>query len=66
MVIIIISALLHFQYPDTLPEIAIKNPRGLSDQRLQQIEKDLQETAQNNEGMIMLYQLIEVSDCFTR
>ncbi|XP_022673292.1 E3 ubiquitin-protein ligase RNF25-like isoform X3 [Varroa destructor] len=48
-------------YPDTLPEITIKNPRGLSDQRLQQIEKDLQDNAQSNKGMMMLYHLIEVA-----
>ncbi|KAH7959466.1 hypothetical protein HPB49_011324 [Dermacentor silvarum] len=48
------------EYPDVLPEITIRNPRGLSDEKIAKIQADLQDTAQENVGSPMLYQLIEV------
>ncbi|KAH8039229.1 hypothetical protein HPB51_005475 [Rhipicephalus microplus] len=47
------------EYPDVLPEITIRNPRGLSDDKIAKIQEDLQDTAQENVGSPMLYQLIE-------
>ncbi|XP_037513133.1 E3 ubiquitin-protein ligase RNF25 [Rhipicephalus sanguineus] len=49
------------EYPDVLPEITIRNPRGLSDEKIVKIQEDLQDTAQENVGSPMLYQLIEVA-----
>lgn len=49
------------EYPDVLPEITIRNPRGLSDDKIAKIQEDLQDTAQENVGSPMLYQLIEVA-----
>lgn len=44
-----------------MPIIAIKNPRGLSENRIQDIEKDLNKRAKDNEGMMVLYELIQAS-----
>lgn len=49
------------EYPDVLPDITIRNPRGLSDEKISKIQEDLQDTAQENVGSPMLYQLIEVA-----
>uniref|UniRef100_A0A2R5LLG1 E3 ubiquitin-protein ligase RNF25 n=1 Tax=Ornithodoros turicata TaxID=34597 RepID=A0A2R5LLG1_9ACAR len=49
------------RYPETLPDIAIRNPRGLSDEKIEKIRTELQETAESNVGCPMLYQLIEVA-----
>lgn len=49
------------EYPDVLPEITIRNPRGLSDEKIAKIEQDLQDMAHENLGSPMLYQLIEVA-----
>lgn len=49
------------EYPDVLPEITIRNPRGLSDEKTAKIEQDLQDMARENLGSQMLYQLIEVA-----
>lgn len=49
------------EYPDVLPEITIRNPRGLSDEKIAKIQADLQDTAQENVESPMLYQLIEVA-----
>lgn len=49
------------EYPDLLPEITIRNPRGLSDEKIAKIEQDLQDMAHENLGSPMLYQLIEVA-----
>lgn len=49
------------KYPDVLPEILIRNPRGLSDEKIEKIQRELQETAEGNVGCPMLYQLIEVA-----
>ncbi|CAN7987920.1 unnamed protein product [Ixodes pacificus] len=48
------------EYPNALPEVAIRNPRGLSDEKIERIRRDVQETARENAGGPMLYQLIEV------
>lgn len=49
------------EYPNALPEVAIRNPRGLSDEKIERIRRDVQETARENVGSPMLYQLIEVA-----
>ncbi|XP_072024775.1 uncharacterized protein [Amphiura filiformis] len=49
------------QYPDELPDIAIKNPRGISDEQLTNIKSQLQELASEQKGSAMLYELIEVA-----
>lgn len=49
------------EYPNVLPEVAIRNPRGLSDEKIERIRRDLHETARENAGSPMLYQLIEVA-----
>lgn len=49
------------EYPDVLPDITIRNPRGLSDEKIAKIEQDLQDMAHENLGGPMLYQLIEVA-----
>lgn len=49
------------EYPDVLPEITIRNPRGLSDEKIIKIQQELEDTAQENVGGPMLYQLIEVA-----
>uniref|UniRef100_A0A023GFT0 E3 ubiquitin-protein ligase RNF25 n=1 Tax=Amblyomma triste TaxID=251400 RepID=A0A023GFT0_AMBTT len=49
------------EYPDVSPEITIRNPRGLSDEKITKIQQELEDTAQENVGGPMLYQLIEVA-----
>ncbi|XP_003746922.1 E3 ubiquitin-protein ligase RNF25 [Galendromus occidentalis] len=48
-------------YPDVIPVIAIKNPRGLSENRIQDIKKDLIQRAKDREGMMVLYELIQAA-----
>ncbi|KAM3597578.1 uncharacterized protein V6R79_006299 [Siganus canaliculatus] len=47
------------QYPATSPAISICNPRGLSDDKLNSVQKCLQTEAQSCLGSPVLYQLIE-------
>ncbi|KAF7665685.1 hypothetical protein LDENG_00134020 [Lucifuga dentata] len=47
------------QYPSTSPSISIHKPRGLSDDKLNSVQKCLQSEAQSNLGSPVLYQLIE-------
>uniref|UniRef100_A0A6J0TND5 E3 ubiquitin-protein ligase RNF25 n=1 Tax=Pogona vitticeps TaxID=103695 RepID=A0A6J0TND5_9SAUR len=47
------------QYPDEVPKISIRNPRGLSDEQIQKISLMLQSVAQAQLGTAMLYELIE-------
>lgn len=47
------------QYPSSSPGISIRNPRGLSDDKLSSVQKCLQLEAQSCLGSPMLYQLIE-------
>ncbi|NXA46716.1 RNF25 ligase, partial [Nothocercus julius] len=47
------------QYPDKAPEIAIRNPRGLSDEQIQKILKTLGCVAEARLGTEVLYELIE-------
>ncbi|CAN7986760.1 unnamed protein product, partial [Ixodes hexagonus] len=49
------------EYPSVLPEVTIRNPRGLSDEKIERIHRDVQETARENTSSPMLYQLIEVA-----
>ncbi|KAJ7345972.1 hypothetical protein JRQ81_001922 [Phrynocephalus forsythii] len=47
------------QYPNEVPKISIRNPRGLSDEQIQKISQMLQGVAQAQLGTAMLYALIE-------
>ncbi|KGL77750.1 E3 ubiquitin-protein ligase RNF25, partial [Tinamus guttatus] len=47
------------QYPDKAPEIAIRNPRGLSDEQIQKISQTLGHVAEARLGTEVLYELIE-------
>ncbi|XP_072128098.1 E3 ubiquitin-protein ligase RNF25 isoform X5 [Mobula birostris] len=47
------------QYPDIAPSISIWNPRGLSDDRILSIRRELEEEAEAGRGGQVLYQLIE-------
>ncbi|XP_055486202.1 E3 ubiquitin-protein ligase RNF25 [Leucoraja erinacea] len=47
------------QYPDAVPTISIRNSRGLSDEQIQRIQKELEEEAVKRRGEQVLYQLIE-------
>ncbi|XP_041348298.1 hornerin-like [Gigantopelta aegis] len=48
-------------YPDELPEIGIKNPRGVGDEELQSLQEAMNELAEMKRGGPMLYQLIEMA-----
>ncbi|XP_063144958.1 E3 ubiquitin-protein ligase RNF25 isoform X2 [Candoia aspera] len=47
------------QYPNEIPKIAIRNPRGLSDEQIQKISQTLQCIAETQLGTPVLYELIE-------
>ncbi|XP_078394393.1 E3 ubiquitin-protein ligase RNF25, partial [Cetorhinus maximus] len=47
------------QYPDVAPVVSIRNPRGLSDDRIRSIYQTLTELAEESTGGQVLYQLIE-------
>ncbi|KAJ6665589.1 hypothetical protein lerEdw1_003432 [Lerista edwardsae] len=47
------------QYPNEVPKIAIRNPRGLSDEQIQKISQTLQCVAEAQLGTAVLYELIE-------
>ncbi|XP_062972828.1 E3 ubiquitin-protein ligase RNF25 [Elgaria multicarinata webbii] len=47
------------KYPNEVPEIAILNPRGLSDEQIQKISQTLQCVTEARLGTAMLYELIE-------
>ncbi|XP_066489148.1 E3 ubiquitin-protein ligase RNF25 [Tiliqua scincoides] len=47
------------QYPNEVPKIAIRNPRGLSDEQIQKISQTLQNVAEALLGTAVLYELIE-------
>ncbi|XP_061465312.1 LOW QUALITY PROTEIN: E3 ubiquitin-protein ligase RNF25 [Rhineura floridana] len=47
------------QYPNEVPKIAIRNPRGLSDEQIQKISQTLQCITEARLGTAMLYELIE-------
>lgn len=47
------------QYPSTSPSISIHNPRGLSDDKINSVQRCLQAEAQSSLGSPVLYQLIE-------
>ncbi|KAK5913601.1 hypothetical protein CgunFtcFv8_008119 [Champsocephalus gunnari] len=47
------------QYPSSSPAISIRNPRGLSDDKISSVQKCLQLEAQSCLGSPVLYQLIE-------
>ncbi|XP_040417513.1 E3 ubiquitin-protein ligase RNF25 [Cygnus olor] len=47
------------QYPNAAPDIAIRNPRGLSDEQIQKILQTLRSVAEARLGTEVLYELIE-------
>ncbi|XP_015272040.1 PREDICTED: E3 ubiquitin-protein ligase RNF25 [Gekko japonicus] len=47
------------QYPNEVPKIDIRNPRGLSDEQIQKISQTLQHLAEEHLGTAVLYELIE-------
>ncbi|XP_066137208.1 E3 ubiquitin-protein ligase RNF25 isoform X2 [Saccopteryx bilineata] len=48
------------QYPNEVPHISIRNPRGLSDEQIHKISQALSQVAKAGLGTAMLYELIEV------
>lgn len=50
---------LDLKYPLSSPSISIHNPRGLSDDKINSVQKCLQAEAQSSVGSPVLYQLIE-------
>lgn len=48
-------------YPDTSPEVALKNPRGLDDMILDTINTHIQDKLKNNLGQPIVFELIGVS-----
>nr|XP_030703113.1 E3 ubiquitin-protein ligase RNF25 isoform X3 [Globicephala melas] len=47
------------QYPHAVPQISIRNPRGLSDEQIHKISQALSHMAEAGLGTAMLYELIE-------
>ncbi|XP_019493704.1 PREDICTED: E3 ubiquitin-protein ligase RNF25 [Hipposideros armiger] len=47
------------QYPHEVPQISIRNPRGLSDEQIHKISQALSQVAKAGLGTAMLYELIE-------
>ncbi|XP_051010040.1 E3 ubiquitin-protein ligase RNF25 isoform X2 [Acomys russatus] len=47
------------QYPHEVPQISIRNPRGLSDEQIHKISQALDQVAKEGLGTAMLYELIE-------
>ncbi|XP_012867060.1 PREDICTED: E3 ubiquitin-protein ligase RNF25 isoform X3 [Dipodomys ordii] len=47
------------QYPQEVPQISIRNPRGLSDEQIHKISQALGHVAKAGLGTAMLYELIE-------
>lgn len=47
-------------YPDNPPEVSLRNPRGLDDDRLRAIMEQVEEKCQNCLGDPVIYDLIEV------
>ncbi|XP_036885028.1 E3 ubiquitin-protein ligase RNF25 isoform X2 [Sturnira hondurensis] len=47
------------QYPNEVPQISIRNPRGLSDEQIHKISQTLSQVATAGLGTAMLYELIE-------
>uniref|UniRef100_H3ABG2 E3 ubiquitin-protein ligase RNF25 n=1 Tax=Latimeria chalumnae TaxID=7897 RepID=H3ABG2_LATCH len=47
------------QYPDAVPQITVRNPRGLSDENIQSIQQCLMRIAESGVGAPILYELIE-------
>ncbi|XP_071093457.1 zinc finger CCCH domain-containing protein 13-like [Haliotis cracherodii] len=48
-------------YPDEVPEIIIKNPRGLAEEEVQRLQEDMHDLAEERTGGAMLYELIEMA-----
>ncbi|XP_046555075.1 uncharacterized protein DDB_G0287625-like isoform X2 [Haliotis rubra] len=48
-------------YPDEIPEIIIKNPRGLAEEEVQRLQEDMHVLAEERTGGPVLYELIEMA-----
>ncbi|XP_042309670.1 E3 ubiquitin-protein ligase RNF25 isoform X2 [Sceloporus undulatus] len=54
------------QYPNEVPKITIRNPRGLSDEQIGKISQTLRSLTKARLGTPMLYELIEENEAFTK
>ncbi|XP_076453239.1 uncharacterized protein LOC143288534 [Babylonia areolata] len=53
-------------YPNEVPTIMVKNPRGLGEENLQSLIEDMMKIAEERKGGQMLFELIEMAkDCLT-
>lgn len=48
-------------YPDSSPEVTLKNPRGLDDELLNNIHQQIKDKLKDYIGLPVVYELIEVS-----
>ncbi|KAK3084382.1 hypothetical protein FSP39_012603, partial [Pinctada imbricata] len=48
------------QYPDDLPEISLKNPRGLGEEQVISVKSSMLDLAKERQGGHMLYEMIEL------
>ncbi|KAL5016174.1 hypothetical protein ScPMuIL_005763 [Solemya velum] len=48
-------------YPDEIPGICITNPRGLGEEEIYSLQKDLEKLALERKGSTMLFELIELA-----
>ncbi|CAL1275638.1 unnamed protein product [Larinioides sclopetarius] len=53
--------ILNEEYPHAIPEISIRNPRGLSEEKLNSIMQDLTSIAKGKTGSSMLFEIIEAA-----
>ncbi|KAM9294477.1 eIF-2-alpha kinase GCN2 [Gastrophryne carolinensis] len=51
-------------YPDVLPEIMLKNVKGLSNENVNFLTNNLEEHAKKLRGEVMIYQLADYVQCF--
>ncbi|XP_025092252.1 uncharacterized protein LOC112562884 isoform X2 [Pomacea canaliculata] len=53
-------------YPDEVPSIKIRNPRGMCEEELQSLLEDMKQMAKDKQGGPMLFEMIEMAkDCLT-
>lgn len=52
-------------YPDTSPEVVLRNPRGLDDELLATIHSQIKQKLKDCLGSPVVFELIEVRNCFT-
>ncbi|KAL4223522.1 NF-kappaB binding [Mactra antiquata] len=49
------------KYPDELPDITIRNPRGIAEEEIASLREDMQVLCEERRGSPMLYELIELA-----